>query len=356
MNVFKSARAAALVIAVASVMPLAPAFSARADDAVKPDTVIATVGDRKITEKELEDATKPAEVQMRAQLEARVDVLIKEHADETRKQTLDQLTDKALIEAAAKKANQSPDDFLKAELSGKNASTEADAKKFYEAHKNPGSPPFDQIKAQLIPSLGRQTLMDRLKKEYPVKVLLEPKRVAVNSDGHPSLGSPNAPVTIAEFSDFQCPFCKKSEAAVNELRAKYGDKVRLVYLDFPLSFHNHSLDAAKAGRCANEQGKFWQMHDAMFANQAKLDPAGLKAAAKSLGMDSPKFDECLDKAKYEAAIKADMAQGSKLGVDGTPAFFINGRSIIGAQPTAAFVAIVDDELARAASKPQTAVK
>ncbi len=116
-------------------------------------------------------------------------------------------------------------------------------------------------------------------------------------------------------------------------------------MDFPLGIHDHAIDAASAGRCAGEQGKFWQFHDAMFADQSKLKPDDLKADAKKLGLDTAKFDECLDKGKYKSAIESDMAQGRDLGVDGTPAFFINGRPLSGAQPFEKFQTTIDEELA-----------
>ena len=145
--------------------------------------------------------------------------------------------------------------------------------------------------------LNRQALVERLSKDAPVKILLDPQRIAVDSSGHPALGAKDAPVTIVEFADFQCPFCNKTENTLKQLRAKYGDKIRLVHMDFPLAFHSHALDAAKAARCANEQGKFWQFRDALFADQSKLAPADLKATAKTLGLNTSQFDACFDKAQ-----------------------------------------------------------
>jgi protein-disulfide isomerase len=109
------------------------------------------------------------------------------------------------------------------------------------------------------------------------------------------------------------------------------------------------MDAAKAGRCAGEQDKFWQFHDALFTDQAKLEVNDLKATAKKIGLDSARFDSCFDKGKYEAGIRKDMAEGSALGVTGTPTFFINGRELVGAQPVEKFNEIIDDEIARAKS-------
>jgi protein-disulfide isomerase len=175
--------------------------------------------------------------------------------------------------------------------------------------------------------------------------MLTAPRIEVKSAGHPEVGAKDAPVTIVEFSDFQCPFCGRAEPTLRQVRAKYGDKVRLVYMDFPLGIHEHAIDAASAGRCAEEQGKFWQFHDAMFADQSKLKPDDLKADAKKLGLDTAKFNDCFDKGKYKSGIESDMAQGRDLGVDGTPAFFINGRPMTGAQPFEKFQSTIDEELA-----------
>ena len=127
---------------------------------------------------------------------------------------------------------------------------------------------------------------------------------------------------------------------------KYPSQVHFVYMDFPLSIHQHAMQAAVAGRCAADQGKFWPMHDAMFANQDKLDPAGLKATAAKLKLDTKSFDECLDKGQHTAEIHQSEAEGNSLGVDGTPTFFINGILMSGAQPASAIEETINGELAR----------
>ncbi len=246
--------------------------------------------------------------------------------------------------------------YLKKEYSGKSGVTDADAKAFYDKHKTASTAPYDQVKSQLIEMMNRQALIERLRKDEPVKILLEPKRLAVNSSGHPSLGAKDAPVTIVEFTDFQCPFCKATEATLKDLRTKYGDKIRLVHMDFPLPFHQHAMDAANAARCANDQGKFWEFRDSVFANQGKLAPADLKETAKTLGLDTTKFDACFDKATYDAQIKADQAAGEKAGVDGTPAFFIDGRPLTGAQPASKFEELIDDELATGGNTKQASAQ
>src|SRR5216683_536400 len=180
-----------------------------------------------------------------------------------------------------------------------------------------------------------------------LKIALEAPRVAVASTGHPSLGAKDAPITMVEFGDFQCPDTAATENSVKEVRAKYGNKLRIVYMDFPLGIHEHAMDAANAARCAGEQDKFWQYHDAIFADQSKLAPADLKASAAKLGLNAKKFDACLEKAKYQPQIQQDMAEATKLGVTGTPTFFINGREITGAQPAQKFEDVIDDEIAKA---------
>ncbi len=351
-NRLESARR--IVPAIAAVALVCAALATHRAWADDPNAVVATVGDHKISEKDLDAKLKPQIEQMRAMLEKRVDQLIADKTSELKRQTLESMTDDYLIEQAAQRDKLSVDDYFKKEYAGKSAVTEADAKKFYDNNKL--TAPFDKIKPQLMEFLNRQALLERLRKNAPVKILLEPKRVAVSSSGHPALGAKDAPVTIIEFTDFQCPFCKKTEDTLQQLRAKYGDKIRIVHMDFPLPFHSHALDAAKAGRCANEQGKFWQFRAAVFADQSKLAPADLKATAKTLGLSTGQFDACLDKAKYESQIKTDVAAGEKVGVEGTPAFFIDGRPLTGAQPIPKFEEIIDDELATGGASKQASAR
>lgn len=324
----------ALLFALAAPVLCSTAFAAG-------DTVVATVGNHKITEAELDAKIKPE----MAALEGKI--------YELKHQALESMADGYLIEQAAKKANLTVPQYLKKEVEDKaDKVTEADARKYYDQAKRPGSPPFDQIKDRLIAGLQnrseqeqREKLLATLRKNEPMKVMLKVPRVDVAIAGHPSAGPANAPVTIVEFSDFQCPFCKRVEPTLEQVRQKYGDKVRLVYMDYPLPMHNHALDAAKAARCAGEQGKFWPFHDALFADQSKESPADLKATAKNLGLNTSAFEKCFDQAKSEAGVRKDMEQGRALGIDGTPAFFINGRMLVGAQPASSFDQMIDEELA-----------
>ena len=163
--------------------------------------------------------------------------------------------------------------------------------------------------------------------------MLDPPRTEVSADDDPANGPANAPVTIIEFSDFQCPYCSRVVPTIARLKDRYGDSIRIVFRDFPIAqLHPNAAKAAEAGACANEQGKFWQMHDLMFANQGQLDVPGLKQHAATLGLDSAAFEKCLDSGKYTAEVQKDSADGEKAGVQSTPSFFVNGRPLIGAQP------------------------
>ena len=163
---------------------------------------------------------------------------------------------------------------------------------------------------------------------------------------HPRRGRESAEIKIVEYSDFQCPYCRKSESSLRQVLKKYGDRVQLVYMDFPLSFHQHAMEAAIAARCADEQGHFWAYHDALFANPSGLSTSALKTTAAELGLEPVSFDTCLDERRYESAVAADMRQGERAGVSGTPYFIVDGHPMNGDQPTSAFESVIDNELRR----------
>lgn len=179
-------------------------------------------------------------------------------------------------------------------------------------------------------------------------------RAQINTEGQPSLGAAHAPVVIVEFSDFQCPFCARFELqTLPQLKADYIDtgQVRLVFRDFPLiQLHPNAELAAEAAACAQEQGAFWPMHDMLFRQQAEWAPGSgvdkrFGQYAQALGLKTEQFAECLNKNRYSQAIRQDLQEGLKLGVQGTPTFFINGQSLVGAQPYEAFRQLIENELA-----------
>ena len=255
-------------------------------------------------------------------------------------------------EAAARKISK---DQLLAEIKPA-AVTDAEVDAFYEQNKAQIPRPKDQVAGQIKTYLEQQgqqkartDYFKTLEAKYKVDYKLEPVRVEVAATG-PAKGPASAPVTIVEFSDFQCPFCSRLLPTIAEVEKKYGDKVRVVFRQFPLSFHPNAQKAAEASLCALDQGKFWEMHDAMFGNQNALAVDQLKAKAAELGLNADKFNKCIDSGEKAAAIQADQKAGAEAGVSGTPAMFINGRFINGAVPIDQITPVIDDEIRRAGSK------
>ena len=166
----------------------------------------------------------------------------------------------------------------------------------------------------------------------------------------PVLGPRNAPVTIVEWSDFQCPFCGRVEPTLQQLRQEYQGKIRIAWKNQPLSFHPNAMPAAEAAMAAHEQGKFWEFHDALFKQQGQLGPALYDEVAQKLGLDMKRFHASIEAHKSAALIQADMTAGRAVGAEGTPTFFINGKKLVGAQPIDAFKQLIDSELAAAVAK------
>ncbi len=176
----------------------------------------------------------------------------------------------------------------------------------------------------------------------------EVNRVQVDPDDDPSLGPADAPVTIIEFSDFSCPYCRAwNQQVFHQLLDHYADQIRFVYRDFPIvGGGSVGQQAAQAANCAAEQDRYWDYHDALFSGTYPLDPRGYLAAAESLGMDAPTLGDCLDSGRYADESQADLRYAAGVGVSGTPTFFINGIPLVGAQPLSRFIEIIDAELGR----------
>jgi len=232
------------------------------------------------------------------------------------------------------------------------AVTDADVDNFYEQNKAQIGRPKEQIAQQIKLYLqqqndlrARQAFFQELRSRYKVEFLLEPIRIDVAATG-PAKGPADAPVTIVEFSDFQCPFCFRLIPVLEQMQQKYGNRVRLVFRQYPLTIHNFAQKAAEAALCANEQGKFWEMHDAMFHDQQGLAVDGLKSKAAALGLKADTFNQCLDSGKFAPTVKADLDAGAAVGVNSTPTLFINGRYLVGAVPLEEISKIIDDELLR----------
>ena len=270
-------------------------------------------------------------------------------------QTARQMVEERLLSLEATAAGKSTEQLL-SENAKAGTITDADVDAFYtqlQAQRPQGLPPKESIAAQIKTHLqgqkeqeARNAYLDTLRTKYKAETILSEPRLEVAADG-PARGPATAPVTIVEFSDFECPFCARVVPTLEQVKEKYGDQVRIVFRQYPLDMHPNAAKAAEASLCAQDQGKFWEMHDAMFADQKKLAVADLKATAGTLGLDAAAFGSCLDSGKHGPKVKEDMKAGVLAGVSGTPALFVNGRFLNGAVPFEAIAEVVDDELARA---------
>lgn len=269
-----------------------------------------------------------------------------------KKQGLDDLIQKKLIEDAAKKSGKSVDDYLKEEVDSKIVEpTEEEVRALYDARKGKDTLPFEKVKDQIIAFLkqnkkttAQQNLIAKLKTESDVKIYLEPPRVKIDISDAPFMGPKDAKVTLVEFSDYQCPFCKRIRPTIWQLVNDYKDNLRYVFMDFPLSFHQFSKKAHEAAHCAGDQDKYFEYNKMLFENQSALTPDDLKKYAKELKLNTSKFDKCLDKGEHAKDVEEMQERGLALGVSGTPAYYINGVQLTGAQPVTAFKEMIDEEL------------
>lgn len=320
------------------------AGAAGAASAENPSTPVAKYNDTTITLKDVD-------AKIAAQLRQ-----MEKQKFELRQQTAEQMVLEALVKAEAAKVGKTDEEWVKAQLDDKLPKpSDEEINKVFEENKArmPPGATVESMREQIIGFLqkdkGREVAMalfNDLKTKANFKMLYEAPeepRVQVAAIG-PSRGPADAKVTIVEFSDFECPFCGRGEEAVTQVMEKYAGKVRVVFRHFPLSFHANAPKAAEASMCADDQGKFWEMHKVLFANRTALTVEDLKKHAASIGLDQGKFDSCLDTGAKKSLVDADTKAGSEVGVSGTPAFFINGKLLSGAQPFSEFEKIIDAEL------------
>jgi len=338
---------ALLLTAAVSLFACSPAPAQQASSGAE---AAARVGDRVITSKEIDDrwlALDPAGHAEAAQ-----------KSYDGRRGALDAIVADMLIAEAAKQKGMTPDAFAQAEMNARAKPVgEADVVTFYQANigqmqGRPLEAMAPAIRRYLQDQQGesaRASFIADLRKSGPeVRVLFDaPRHVLEVTADDPSVGAASAPVTLVEFSDFQCPFCQRVEPTLKQVRQAYGDKVRVVWKDFPLTqIHPQAFKASEAAHCAGDQGKFWEYHDRLFANQQALQPSDLKKHASDLGLDASAFATCLDSSKYGERVRDGVAEGSRLGVNSTPTIYINGRMLSGAQPFEVFAGVIDEELSK----------
>jgi protein-disulfide isomerase len=309
---------------------------------------LATVDGHAITESDLEPI-------VQGQLRP-----LRDQEYQIKRKALDTLITQRLVDAEAKKKGLTTDKFLEQEVDAKVGDpSDAELNGFYLAQKGPAKGTFEEVKVQLQASLkqakiqqARQDYLTQLRKRSEVAVLLQPEKVEVSFDPGRVRGNPKAPVMVVEFSDFQCPYCQAVESTLKSVLAKHENQVALAFRDFPLTqIHSHAQGAAEASRCAGEQGKFWEYHDLLFASQNKLDHDGLLEQARTLKLNEKQFEGCITSEKYKAQVEQDEQAGRRVGLSGTPGFFINGIFLSGNQPEAVFESSIQDALSALPKKP-----
>lgn len=276
---------------------------------------------------------------------------------ELKSKALEEFVRQKLLETKATGKGVTTEQFLQVEVDQRVSDpTAGEVEAFYLAQKDQISLPG--VNSNLSATLrqakikaARESYLERLREQAEIVILLRRPKVNAAHDRARVRGNTNAPVIIVEFSDFSCPFCRRAESTLNGVLAKYQGKVSLAYRDFPVrNLHPQAQAAAEASRCAAEQGKFWEYHDVLFESPDKLSHEGLLESARNLNLDEKRFSQCLDTGRYKTQVEQDLQEGVKVGVSGTPTFFINGVLLAGAESASEFEKIIDEELVDARQK------
>jgi len=305
------------------------------------EQVVAEVDGRRITLAELDDrvATRLAPLEQQVY--------------DVRQEGLKDLIGDVLLEKEAKARGLSVEALLAAEVDAKvEGPTPQQVAQVFEANRGRlAGVGQDQAYAQIESAIRgqsqagrRRAFREELIRKASVQTTLTPPRVKVAVPaGAPTLGPAGAKITVVAFIDYQCPYCHRSQEAIERLMREFQGKVRLVHEDFPLDFHTRAFSASQAARCAGDQGKFWDYHRSLLTTQGSFDDADLKGRAATLGLDKAAFATCLASGRHDNEIRAGLERGQKLGVNSTPTFFVNGRRLVGARPYEDFAEIVLNE-------------
>ncbi|MSO20899.1 MAG: thioredoxin [Acidobacteria bacterium] len=340
------------VLALASITFLSTIAPVIAEEQPAPsamDKPIALVDGKPILESELVQQTRPQMQQLRNQ------------EYDVKRQALDGMVNQKLVEAEAARQNMGVAELIARDVDSKvRETTEEEINAYYAGQKDRIGRPIEEVKDQIAAGLkqnrgqqARQDYIAVLRKKLPVEIFLEPIRLNVQPDLTRLRGPVDAPITIVEFSDFQCPYCLKAYPTVRAVLGKYADKVRFSYRDFPLrNIHGQAQEAAEAARCAGDQNKYWQFHDVLFESPSDLTREKLLEAATKLSLDTASLELCIESGKYRNEVEKDYQEGLRAGISGTPAFYINGIFLNGSQPASAFEQVIESELARLGQRVQ----
>jgi protein-disulfide isomerase len=316
---------------------------AEAEDAA-PAQLAARLNDRDITVDELDQYIKD-ELFERATSNGDPGKLY-----EVRSQAVSRYLEQQIVEEAASAANLSPEEFLSEQIDATGEVTDEEIAAYYEENKDRmGGSELADVSDRIetyLRALRGSTLVAEMREAAGAVVLLEPARIEVEAVG-PSKGPDDAAVTIVEFSDFQCPYCQRAVPTIEQILEKYPTQVRIVFRHLPLdTIHDRAKPAAVASHCAGNQDKFWDYHDVLFDNNRALSDEDLERYAADMGLDMEAFKQCVSDPESHQIVDNDAVAAASLGLTGTPAFFVNGIPLTGAQPLEKFSAIIDEELAR----------
>jgi protein-disulfide isomerase len=275
---------------------------------------------------------------------------------DARRQALEEIIYERLLEKEAKRRGLSVAELNRAEIDDKlRPVTAAEVQATYDRAKSRlGGRTLEQVRPEIEEALRQQRegqrraeLRSELLAAAKVEVKLQAPRVPITIPaGTPVVGPPDAPITMIEYSDYQCPYCHRAQESVDQVMARYAGKIKFVHQEYPLSFHPRAFAASLAARCADEQGKFWEYHRNLMLSPGSFEDADLQQRASALGLDAARLKACVVSGKYDAVVKGAMEAGSEVGVNSTPTFFINGRRVTGALPFEVFARLIDEELTR----------
>jgi protein-disulfide isomerase len=283
----------------------------------------------------------------------------------SQRKALDVVIDKRLLAEEAKRQNVTVEQLMASVGQPVVEPTDQEMRTIYEF--SGSAEPFEAMREKISTQLrqvrqqkAQTEFMEKLRAKARITVLLAPPVVEVALGDAPVRGPKNAAVTLIEFADYECPYCQRTHSALQKLREEFGDKLAVAFKDFPLPNHPNARKAAEASRCAREQGKYWEYHDLLFETR-KFTAEDLKRHASALKLDAGRFEQCVVSGRHTAPIKGDFNEGRKLGISGTPAFFMNGRFLSGAVTYELLREVVLQQLSSAsagggASKPSTAAK
>jgi len=277
------------------------------------------------------------------------------------RKALEEAIDNRLLEDEARRKQMPLDRLLETEVyKDVKDPTEDQLEVYYEGLDT--QEPYESVRGDVLQHIrelrrtkARAAYVESLRKKAQINILLMPPTANVDTATAFARGDKAAPVVLVEFADYQCPYCQKVNPQIQQLKKEYGDALTVIYKDFPLPMHHSAQKAAEASRCAGEQGKFWEYHDVLFYSKL-IEPDELKQHARTLKLDTDRFDTCLDNGTQAEAVKRDFDEGKSLGLTGTPSFFVNGHFFSGVVDYAALKDVINQQLNAVAAKQQMVSK